>query len=66
MDYQKLLEAARPKGTHDCPSCGQGSYCAMEDGKSFGLCWCMTTRKGSMPLPDADRCVCKKCLTADE
>lgn len=46
--------------THDCPNCSQPAYCAMEDGKSANLCWCMGVTKRDIPA--ADVCLCRKCL----
>ena len=60
-----LHKVVRKNNTHDCPSCGEGSYCAMMDGKSSSSCWCMSVT--ATPLTDFEvsggsECLCKKCL----
>lgn len=52
--------------THECPACNGHAYCAMEDGKSSNLCWCMDVEKTYNPDVDADNCLCRKCLTKKE
>lgn len=47
--------------THDCPSCGSKTYCAMEAGKSANLCWCMYENAGD-GIGYSDTCICKNCL----
>ncbi len=61
--HEQFINAAKGnRETHKCPSCGQGTYCAMEAGKSGSACWCM-----SVPHNKQDsvytQCTCKKCLT---
>lgn len=48
--------------THSCPSCEGVAYCAMMDGKSSNLCWCMYESKISNPNVDGDLCLCRNCL----
>lgn len=49
--------------THDCPECTGPAYCAMADGKSSNLCWCMTVDKPYTPDTQYESCMCKRCLT---
>ena len=51
--------------THACPSCDQPAYCAMEDGKSGSLCWCMSIDKNISLPANAEQCLCKRCLTKE-
>ncbi|MNP89194.1 hypothetical protein D3C85_15980 [compost metagenome] len=60
-DHSRLLNLIRRKTTtHDCPSCSKPTYCAMEDGKSGNLCWCMNVK--AINLAETDQCLCKTCL----
>lgn len=47
--------------THDCPECKGPAYCAMSDGKSASLCWCMGVERVDNPMT-ADVCSCRSCL----
>lgn len=59
-----LREIQSRTSTHNCPSCGGPAYCAMEDGKSANLCWCMEVdTKDTNPMADYGTCLCRKCLT---
>lgn len=52
--------------THDCPRCEGPAYCAMDDGKSANLCWCMDVApKPSFPVDPTEECLCRRCLTAE-
>lgn len=65
-DRMQLLSEVRGSlYTHNCPSCGRGVYCAMSDGKSSNLCWCMTVVGGSIRGFDVADCLCKECLKGD-
>lgn len=65
-DRMSLMKELRGQtSTHDCPGCTGPAYCAMADGKSANLCWCMDVTARAMPV--ADVCLCRKCLmTAPE
>lgn len=66
-DRMQLMEQIKGNiSTHDCPECGAGAYCAMEAGKSSNLCWCMDVEKTYNPDTDADKCLCRRCLTQKE
>lgn len=52
--------------THTCPRCEQPAYCAMEDGKSSNLCWCMTVEKAYVPETNYENCMCKNCLSENK
>lgn len=60
-----MEEIKRNISTHDCPACSKPSYCAMEAGKSSNLCWCMFTEKTYNPETNADKCLCRECLTKE-
>ena len=63
-DRMKIMEEIKGRiSTHDCPECSAPSYCAMEAGKSSTLCWCLFEEKITNPEVDADKCLCRKCLT---
>lgn len=63
----KTLETVRHAiSTHDCPVCLGPAYCAMEDGKSSNLCWCMEVERDTHPNVDSDQCLCRRCLTEGE
>ena len=62
-DRMRIMEEIRSKvSTHSCPSCEGVAYCAMMDGKSSNLCWCMTVVRGSIGSFDVADCLCKECL----
>lgn len=51
--------------THNCPECNGPAYCAMEDGKSANLCWCMAVpATGRIPM-GSDHCLCRTCLSKE-
>ena len=56
------------KTTHDCPECGSKTYCAIEDGHSPNLCWCMYVDKSENPTYPVtqDKCLCKGCLCDEQ
>ncbi len=63
-DRARLLNQVRRQGsTHECPACKGPAYCAMEDGKSGNLCWCMDIK--AVNLAETDQCLCKVCLKAE-
>jgi hypothetical protein len=64
----KILKDLQSVGsTHSCPECNKPAYCAMEDGKSANLCWCMfETGISFNPYISTDNCLCKKCLNNQE
>lgn len=64
-ERMRLMQTiASASSTHKCPECSGPAYCAMEDGKSPNLCWCMELpTKTSNPVTDADTCLCRTCLT---
>lgn len=65
-DRMSLMTTIRStKGTHECPQCLGIAYCAMEDGKSSNLCWCMTVEKPYTPETSYEQCMCKHCLTKE-
>jgi len=52
--------------THDCPGCSGPAYCAMEDGKSANLCWCMDVEPTHPTSPEiGNGCLCRRCLTKE-
>lgn len=60
----KLMKELQSRtSTHACPECSSPAYCAMEDGKSSSLCWCMDVKKPYVPETSYENCLCKKCLT---
>lgn len=61
MELMKELQSRT--STHACPKCYGVAYCAMEDGKSSRLCWCMDIKKPYIPETSYEGCLCKKCLT---
>lgn len=59
-----IMKELQTRGsTHTCQSCSKPTYCAMEDGKSGNLCWCMSV-DSQVTYHGSDQCVCKTCLTA--
>lgn len=63
----KLMKELQSRtSTHACPECSSPAYCAMEDGKSSGLCWCMDVKKPYVPETSYESCLCKKCLTMED
>lgn len=48
--------------THNCPECGGPAYCAMEDGKSANLCWCMNIKPKEKYDNIHNECLCRICL----
>lgn len=66
MNHCATLNNVRDQiSTHDCPSCGGPTVCAMEMGHSGSLCWCMYVEPTGKPDVDADKCLCKRCLAKD-
>jgi len=65
-DRVKLMKQIQGQtSTHTCPKCKGRAYCAMADGKSANLCWCMTVEKDENPMAaETDQCLCRTCLTA--
>lgn len=60
-DRMALMKELRGQtSTHDCPGCNGRAYCAMDDGKSANLCWCMDVTKRDVPAMDS--CLCRTCL----
>lgn len=59
-----MREIQNRTSTHQCPECDSPTYCAMEDGKSANLCWCMSERRVSDKTSDVASgvCLCKSCL----
>lgn len=67
MSHRETLDAVRQQiSTHDCPKCSGPAYCAITDGKSASLCWCMTVERDTNPDAGGDTCLCRHCLTAQE
>lgn len=65
-ERMKIMEEIRyRKYTHDCPSCGVGTYCAVDDGKSGSLCWCMHIESPQTDVYSGDKCYCKNCLKGE-
>ncbi len=63
-DRMRLMtNIRRVTSTHDCPECHAPSYCAMEDGKSANLCWCMNIESVGKSASGTDTCLCRDCLT---
>jgi len=63
-DRMEAMKAVQfQSATHACPSCEGPAYCAMEDGKSSSLCWCMFESVEYNPELDWGKCMCKTCLT---
>lgn len=57
----RLMKAVQDQtATHTCPKCNGAAYCAMEDGFSANLCWCMTLPPVG-ELAEGD-CLCRSCL----
>lgn len=66
-ERMKLMQGIQQaNSTHNCPDCKRPTYCAMEDGKSASLCWCMTVTKATNVSSDPDTCLCRDCLTGQE
>lgn len=64
-DRMKVMKEIQQRtSTHECPDCGSLTYCAMEDGKSSNLCWCMYVEADPEinPMVADSKCLCKKCL----
>lgn len=60
-DRMALMKELRGQtSTHNCPGCKGPAYCAMDDGKSANLCWCMDVSKREV-MP-TDSCLCRSCL----
>jgi predicted Fe-S protein YdhL (DUF1289 family) len=60
-DRMALMKQLRGQtSTHNCPECTGPAYCAMADGKSANLCWCMDVTRREVPSTDV--CLCRKCL----
>ncbi len=57
-----MKQIQRRTSTHDCASCTKPAYCAMEDGKSSTLCWCMFEERTINPDVDYTNCLCRECL----
>jgi len=63
----KLMKELQSRtSTHACPECNSPAYCAMEDGKSSSLCWCMGVEKPYVPETNYDFCMCRNCLTRED
>lgn len=60
-----IKEIQQRTSTHTCPECGSRAYCAMEDGKSSNLCWCMEVTKPYVPETRYENCLCKGCLIGE-
>lgn len=60
MKMLKKLKEVKSPTTHQCPECLGDAYCAIEDGKSANLCWCMFEERIGNPITDT--CLCKNCL----
>lgn len=61
-----MKELQNRTSTHSCPECGSPAYCAMEDGKSGNLCWCMEVEKSYTPETQQSYCLCRSCLVKEE
>ena len=62
-ERMRIMQEIRSNvSTHNCPTCSGVAYCAMMDGKSSNLCWCMTEVRTGNPDTSSDVCLCKKCL----
>jgi len=63
----KLMKELKWRGaTHACPNCSGPAQCAMEEGKSGSLCWCMSEMPGENAMTKYDTCLCKNCLIGEE
>lgn len=63
-DRMRLMKELQGQvSTHTCNGCGGPAYCAMEDGKSANLCWCMEVPVKDLGTPvSSDTCLCRNCL----
>ena len=59
----KTLSDLMQKVPTHCPECDSPRNCAMEDGKSANLCWCMQeTTSGKSDFITHGVCLCRSCL----
>ncbi|MGO8672863.1 MAG: cysteine-rich CWC family protein [Capsulimonadaceae bacterium] len=44
-----------------CP-CGKPNHCALAEGHSISICWCLEVPVRLDNLPESDTCLCPECL----
>lgn len=64
IDIMKSLQ--KRNNTHNCPNCGDMTYCAIEDEEPAISCWCMEVRRGEgSGIIYQSECLCRTCLCND-
>lgn len=60
-DWQEIVSSVPNKSK--CPRCGTANKCAIEEGKSYSACWCMSLPKIESEANHMNSCLCKSCLS---